>query len=1009
MVDFILKHLKELLVFTGGIVVAVVATRYKEGIKKGTNFVIDSLLSWARIHFLMLKRYKKSIIKAYRETKVGYRNLRLDLERNYISLKVHSFVHYRQKEADEDLRAEKFDVLEVMKEHRHLVILGAPGAGKTTLMQWLLLKYTYGQMKEALGESLIPIFVALRSLESDQSVEDLLPGILKNHRFKGGEKYIRRQMEKGKCLLIFDGMDEIIDDATRKKFIDDICKIYGKLYGESRIIITSRTEGYPNDPFPQSFREREILDLDMEQVRNFVHGILKPEEKPEGLIRQIEKSEGLMKFVTNPLMLSLLTFVYQESYQKLPNERVKVYHKCMQLMMQDRDQSKGIYEYRNRFDPDDKELMLGKLAYDFSLENRWRFNEKELLEHWKKNRPVNLEEGDLKKVLKEVCTANGILKHQSGKELSFLHRTFQEYYAAKEISKKGQDFFEKTEDSIFEQFSKKEWHEITLFIVGMLDDSSRLIKQLAPLDPQKSLQCVVYAKRVKEDIIVEVLLRVFESLRIEYILEVNCNIIYLTHRFGLKRVTQYLSDAINKIKNEDYKKRSWEVIDHVMLTFSPQKGMVYVSSGAAEWGKKPGEWIPGFWMDIYPVSNANYQKSVDIKNLKELPKHWEEKSNTEPFVTDMMKLLPIVDVTYKNALSYSSLLNKGVPDKNKLRKAMKNDDRRGGILNGDKKKYLKKNKLEKSFSYYLGLDRVHDLARYLDRTHDLARYLARYLDRASARARGLARARDLGSGLNFDLARDLDRDLDLALNLARDLTLARDLARDRDLDLARDRDFARDLEHYCVVARDRASDLDLDLYLARDRDLASDLASDLDFDPALPFGFGKIKDHFKVAQKAARIIEKELNKSKLWTKEAWQQTFELGKALVGALVAFSEIFTEDVPGDLLKALREPGLLTPVNEFPPNDLGICGLVGYVWEWASTTNEKGEHLIYGGAWTEEKYEPDKEVWVPPTWRDINLGFRCVCDWDKIFDVKTPEEVAESSANKVEVKAEVEEEGE
>jgi hypothetical protein len=77
MVDFILKHLKELLVFTGGIVVAVVAGRFKEAIKKGTNLVIDSLLSWARIHLLMLKRYKKSIVKAYRETKVGYRNLRL--------------------------------------------------------------------------------------------------------------------------------------------------------------------------------------------------------------------------------------------------------------------------------------------------------------------------------------------------------------------------------------------------------------------------------------------------------------------------------------------------------------------------------------------------------------------------------------------------------------------------------------------------------------------------------------------------------------------------------------------------------------------------------------------------------------------------------------------------------------------------------------------------------------------------------------------------------------------
>jgi hypothetical protein len=137
------------------------------------------------------------------------------------------------------------------------------------------------------------------------------------------------------------------------------------------------------------------------------------------------------------------------------------------------------------------------------------------------------------------------------------------------------------------------------------------------------------------------------------------------------------------------------------------------------------------------------------------------------------------------------------------------------------------------------------------------------------------------------------------------------------------------------------------------------------------------------------------------------QTFELGKALVDALVAFLEILQNPVPKDLLIALRHPGLLTPVIEFQPNELGICGLMGNVWEWTSTKNGKGEHLICGGAWTEEKYDPDKEEWRPPEWRDINLGFRCVCDWDKIGEVKEPGDLLEEPEGKVEVKAEVEEE--
>lgn len=998
MIEWILNNLKAVLIFTAGVVFTVIVTRYKEGIKKGTNFVIDSILSWVRIYFLILKRYKKSIIRSYRETKVGYRNLRLDLERNYISLKVHSFVHYKQKEPDEKIRSEKLDVLEVMKEHRHLVILGGPGAGKTTLMQWLLLKYAYGQMKEELGETLIPVFIALRSLESGQSVDDLLLEVLNQHHFKKGDSFIRKQMEKGKCLLIFDGMDEIIDETTRKKFIHDICNTYGNLYGKSRIIITSRTEGYPNDPFPGSFREREILDLDMEQVRNFIHGILKQEDKPEGLIQQIEKSEGLKKFATNPLMLSLLTFVYQESYQKLPGDRVKVYNKCMQLMLQDRDASKGIYEYRNKFDADDKELLLRKLSFYYAERNKWWFTEEELLENWKENLPPNLKESYLKKLLKEVCKANGILKHLYGKSISFLHRTFQEYYAAKEMCQQEQILFAKENKDIYPQMAKKERHEITLFLVGMMEDSSHFIKQILSIDPQLALECLVYAKRAGDSVINAVIRAVLNKLQKNEVHEV-CNwMTYLAHRYGLNNIICYFLKALKGIEDGNRKKNLWQVIEYVMLALSPQKNMVYVSSGMAQWRKETGAWTPGFWMDIYPVTNADYHSWIKIADIKNLPRQWEAKLDAEPLiVTEAMNILPVVDVTYSNAASYSSYMKKRLPGIKEWKKAGKGENYNDGSggLDENSLNYISKNKLSKSFYCYLarvrGIERplkitlAYDLERslkiahsrdlrlgdYLARACDLVRYITRdialvqnrdsYHDIARNLGSYLAHARDLA----FDLARDHDRDRDRACNLA----LARAL--DRARDLTRKHDRAPD------------PDRDLDYYRARAYDLFRDLTEAYAFSFVLRFE--QLVNHFNTALKALNMIAKELEKG--WTREAWLQTFDLGKALVETLVAFLDILKNYIPKDLLIALRKPGLLTPVNELPPNDLGISGLMGNVWEWTSTTNEKGEHLICGGAWTEEKYDPEKEVWRPPEWRDINLGFRCVCDWDKIGEVKEP----------------------
>ncbi len=78
------------------------------------------------------------------------------------------------------------------------------------------------------------------------------------------------------------------------------------------------------------------------------------------------------------------------------------------------------------------------------------------------------------------------------------------------------------------------------------------------------------------------------------------------------------------------------------------------------------------------------------------------------------------------------------------------------------------------------------------------------------------------------------------------------------------------------------------------------------------------------------------------------------------------------------------------------MGVHDLCGNVWEWTSTTNENGEHATCGGAWTEENPDPEKVRWLHPEWRDINLGFRCACDWDKIGEVKDIRELEEEVAS-------------
>jgi hypothetical protein len=952
MKEFILTNLENFGIFVAGIVVAVLVIRFKKEIGRLVDFIIDSLLSLARLRFFMLKRYKRSIIRSYRETKVGYRNLRLDLDRNYISLKVRQFVSPKQRDSEESSKDNKLDALEAMKEKelRHLVILGAPGAGKTTLMQWLLLKYAYGQMKDLLEETLIPVFITLRSLDSGQSVDELLVEVLNNHHFKGGVDYFRRLMEKGKCLLIFDGMDEICDSKTRKRFIDDINGKYGKLYGQCRILVTSRSEDYPNDPFLPSFRELEIQDLDLEQVTSFVHGILNDEEKPENLLKQIEKREGLKKFVTNPLMLSLLTFVYRESRKKLPNDRVKVYEHCMQLMLRDRDDSKGIYEYRNIYDPDDKELLLCRLAYDLALQNKWRFTEAELLEHWERHLPSNLEKSDLKKLVKEVCEANGLLKHISGKELAFFHRTFQEYYAAREIKERGRDYFGKEENAdICKQFCNKEWHEITLFLVGLLDDAGDLIRDILPREPQLAFNCLIYSKRVEDEVIKEVTCAELSKVNENTIPYLSDNMVYLAHRYGLERTCGYFSNALNCIKKHEENVLLWQVIDSVMMQFSPQKKMVYVASGVIGWRREKGKWVPGFWMDMYPVTNHYYKQFTEANDVKNLPRYWSVKQNEEPMVTNRMKLLPIVDINLGGSIRYSSYFNKRLPCSCEWTRARGDEN---PLVGDEFSKGRKLNTfLQYKLSYYFG--------DYI--------ILKRAIERA----------------LELSYPTDFDRDIKHILSVARELVSALDRNFSRRMAL----DFYRERDSESKLRLENAQKLVkiIDCALKLNRSIAPNYAIDIISIFSSCSWPKSINESVEISSQVAGKIKKELTKKSIEGVSALMLMF--GNTLVDVLISFSKVIhgASPIPDELLMSLRQSGLLTDVNKFSPNISGLYDLIGNVWEWTSTQNEKGQHLICGGAWTEDTYEPGKEVWVVPERRDINLGFRCACDWDKIGQVK------------------------
>ena len=169
-------------------------------------------------------------------------------EESYIPLEL-SVMPLRKRENTSEILP-RVRLAELLKDDNHLVILGQPGAGKTTSMKNLCLQVL---MENSIGSKYnFPILIRLREINTDSSF-DLNKRILdvanmKVENIEGeGEYHIRvaaaRFLNDLKPILILEGFDEISSDKTKKDFLDQI-DVLTKSVSSCKIIITSRTADF---------------------------------------------------------------------------------------------------------------------------------------------------------------------------------------------------------------------------------------------------------------------------------------------------------------------------------------------------------------------------------------------------------------------------------------------------------------------------------------------------------------------------------------------------------------------------------------------------------------------------------------------------------------------------------------------------------------------------------------------------------------------------------------------
>jgi len=374
--------------------------------------------------------------------------------------------------------------------YKHAVIVGAPGTGKTTLLQYLTLQALAQQLK---GLPDLPIHIALPAF-ARSGHRDLLAyaaaGWEERYGFPQAAALddIQEQLQDGDALLLLDGFDETGAGTTNEpaenasfqisKAITDLAT----RYPQAPVVVTARKADSHQRTRLAGFAELEVLDVRPDESNPFVERWFasQPDPSRRGMapefLAQLERTPRMQVLAANPLLLSLLLIVYDER-RALPERRAALYDQYVETQLTQWDASRALRRM-HAFKPEHDRQLLETVAWHFHQQGQCSFPEHALLEVIAAYLPtIGLPPEQNGQVLAELAAENGLFQKQARGWYGFVHLTFQDYFVARyALDHQELDLLLRRRDDPW-------WEEVLFFYAGRIPDASLLLQQLLGLTP----------------------------------------------------------------------------------------------------------------------------------------------------------------------------------------------------------------------------------------------------------------------------------------------------------------------------------------------------------------------------------------------------------------------------------------------------------------------------------------------------------------------------------------------